>query len=102
MNTKQFKWHDWLVFVVFFLIMGTGPGYAWRMVHERNPSPAHYVMMPPESLTIADLSHEIGKGREFWIPVNDETMLHFLPLKGARFQMAIRHEPREGGGNRGS
>jgi len=88
------KWYDRLLCVMFLVLLGAGLGYAWRMHHE-SIAAEHYVMMPPNSLTVADLSHEISKGLEFWLPVNGETMLHFLPLSRARFQMAIRHEPRE-------
>jgi hypothetical protein len=96
-NTDGFKWHDWLMCVMFFMLIGVGLGYAWRMHHESisTASMAHARIMPFNSLTVADLSYEISKGREFWLPVNESTMLHFLPLNGARFQMAIRHEPRE-------
>jgi hypothetical protein len=88
------KWHDKALVLFFVLLIGVGFGYGWRMHHESIAAPSDYLLMPPNSLTISELSYEIGKGYEFWLPVNNDTMLHFLPLKNAVYEMAIRREPR--------
>ena len=84
---KKFTWHDLLTVALCCLVFGTIGGYGWRMHHETK-APA------PSLIYIADLSMEIGKGHEFWLPVDGNETLHFLPLRGARFEMAVRREAR--------
>jgi uncharacterized oligopeptide transporter (OPT) family protein len=76
-----------MVFLIF--LFGTIAGYAWRMVHD-NKKP----VLGVGTIHLGDLSMEIGKGKEFWLPVDDNYMLHFLPLRKAQYEMAIRREKR--------
>ena len=76
-----------LLFLVF--VSGTACGYGWRMYHDNLKPPG------PASIYLADLSMEISKGHEFWLSTNDTEMLHFLPLRGAKYEMAIRRELRK-------
>lgn len=78
------------VSVIIFMILVAGMilGYAWRMAHEPTAT------LRVNTIYLGDLSMEIGKGKEFWLPVDNDTMLHFLPLRKAQYEMAIRREKR--------
>lgn len=78
------------VSVMFFLILiaGVTLGYAWRMSHE--PSATISV----RTIHLGDLSLWIGKKKEFFLLVDDNTQLHFLPLRKAQYEMAVRREKR--------
>ena len=85
--SKGEKFFQVAVMVSLVLLIGVIFGYGWRMYHEPLEIPAGIIYLP-------DLSHEIGKGKEFWLLVDDDCMLHFLPLRKAQYEMAIRREKR--------
>jgi hypothetical protein len=87
---KKYSWLDKFILVVCLLILGTGLGYGWRMHHEFQDNR----ISPDGVICIRDLSMEIGKKKEFYLYVDKYTMLHFLPLKKAQYEMAVRREER--------
>jgi len=86
---KKFTLHDILTIALCCLVLGIAGGYGWRMYHDNLKPPQ------PASIYLADLSLEISKGSEFWLPTSDTEMLHFLPLRGACYEMAVRRELRK-------
>jgi hypothetical protein len=89
-DRKRYSLLDKFVLVTCLLIFGTGLGYGWRMHHEFQDTRID----PEGTIYIRDLSMEIGKKKEFYLYVDKYTMLHFLPLRKAKYEMAVRREER--------
>lgn len=87
LERKRFTSKDMAVVIVCLMIVFTGLGYFWCF--SQKP-----FSVPTNMICIADLSMEISKGKEFWLPVDNDNMLHFLPLRKAQYEMAIRREKR--------
>lgn len=83
---------DKVVLVTCLLVLGAGLGYGWRMHHEYQET--KHRIDPEGWVNIRDLSMEIGKKQDFYLYVDSNTMLHFMPLRKARFEMAVRREER--------
>lgn len=91
-DRKRYSILDKIVLVTCLLIFGVGLGYGWRMHHEYQSMKQR--VDPDGWINLRDLSYEISKGKDFYLYVDDSTMLHFMPLRKARFEMAVRREER--------
>ena len=84
----KFNWMDWTTICTTLILIGVMLGYGWRMHHETK------AQKYDTRITAADLSMEIGKKKEFFLYADNDNMLHFVPLRGARYQAAVRIEAR--------
>jgi len=87
---KRYGLDDLMVVALCCLVLGCMGGYGWCLYHKSLDKP-----IEANSIYIADLALEISNGNEFFLPADDKTILHFLPLRGAYYEMAVRREKRK-------